>query len=157
VILSTPIVCIALVIINIFIILHGHTMKLPTWCHFISFFIAQHVSNVITFILRSWRLYVGVLLCFVVYWCIGAVRLEWCGIWMQVGARSMIGYDIWLSTVRWVMTHWSTIGYGIWLSTVWWVMTHCSMIGYDKIDDISCDSVQCNSLWLSIIWWFMTH
>jgi len=25
------------------------------------FFIAQHVSNVITFILRSWRLYVGVL------------------------------------------------------------------------------------------------
>ena len=28
------------------------------------FFIAQHVSNAITFILRSWRLYVGVLLCF---------------------------------------------------------------------------------------------
>jgi len=27
------------------------------------FFIAQHVSNVITFILRSWWLYVGVLLC----------------------------------------------------------------------------------------------
>ena len=41
-----------------------------------SFFIAQHVSNVITFILRSWRLYVGVLFCFGVYWCIGAVRLE---------------------------------------------------------------------------------
>ena len=40
------------------------------------FFIAQHVSNVITFILRSWRLYVGVLLCFGVYWCIGTVRLE---------------------------------------------------------------------------------
>ena len=39
------------------------------------FFIAQHVSNVITFILRSWRLYVGVLLCFGVYWSIGAVRL----------------------------------------------------------------------------------
>ena len=41
-----------------------------------SFFIAQHVSNVITIILRNWRLYVGVLLCFGVYWCIGAVRLE---------------------------------------------------------------------------------
>jgi len=27
------------------------------------FFIAQHVSNAITFILRNWRLYVGVLLC----------------------------------------------------------------------------------------------
>ena len=41
-----------------------------------SFFIAQHVSNVITFILRSRRLYVAVLFCFGVYWCIGAVRLE---------------------------------------------------------------------------------
>jgi len=41
-----------------------------------NFFIAQHVSNAITFILRSWRLYVGVLLCFGVYWCTGAVRLE---------------------------------------------------------------------------------
>ena len=39
-------------------------------------FIAQHVSNVITFILRSRRMYVGVLFCFGVYWCIGAVRLE---------------------------------------------------------------------------------
>ena len=42
------------------------------------FFIAQHVSNVITFILRSWRLYVGILLCFDVYWCNGAVRLKHC-------------------------------------------------------------------------------
>ena len=41
-----------------------------------SFLIVQQVSNVITFIHRSWRLYVGVLLCFGVYWCIGAVRLE---------------------------------------------------------------------------------
>jgi len=40
-----------------------------------SFFIAQRVLNVITFILRSRRLYVGVLFCFGVYWCIGAVRL----------------------------------------------------------------------------------
>ena len=49
-------------------------------------FIAQHVSNVITFILRSRRLYVGVLFCFGVYWCIGAVRLKQGGIRMQVGA-----------------------------------------------------------------------
>ena len=51
-----------------------------------SFFIAQHVSNVITFILRSRRLYLGVLFCFGVYRCIGAVRLEQGGIRMQVGA-----------------------------------------------------------------------
>jgi len=37
------------------------------------FFIAQHVSSAITLFLRSWRLYVGVLLCFCVYWCIGAL------------------------------------------------------------------------------------
>ena len=43
-----------------------------------SFFIAQHVSNVITFILRSWRLYVGVLLCLGVYWCTGAVGALQC-------------------------------------------------------------------------------
>ena len=47
---------------------------------------AQHVSNVITFILRSRWLYVGVLFCFGVYWCIGAVRLEQGGIRVQVGA-----------------------------------------------------------------------
>jgi len=40
-----------------------------------SFFIAQHVSNAITLILGGWRLYVGVLFCFGVHWCIGAVRL----------------------------------------------------------------------------------
>jgi len=40
------------------------------------FSIAQHVSNAITFILRNWRLYVGVLFCYGVYWCIGAVLLE---------------------------------------------------------------------------------
>ena len=33
------------------------------------FFIAQRVSNVITFILRSRQLYVGVLSCFGVCWC----------------------------------------------------------------------------------------
>jgi hypothetical protein len=39
-------------------------------------FIAQRVSNAITFILWSWWLSVGVLLCFGVFWCIGVVRLE---------------------------------------------------------------------------------
>ena len=53
------------------------------------FFIAQRVSNVITFILRSRRLYVGVLFCSGLYWCIGAVRLEWGGIRMQVGALQL--------------------------------------------------------------------
>ena len=33
-------------------------------------------------------MYVGVLLCFGVYWCIGAVRLESGGIRVQVGART---------------------------------------------------------------------
>ena len=41
-----------------------------------SFLLLNIFSNAITFILRSWRLYVGVLLCFGVYWFIGVVRLE---------------------------------------------------------------------------------
>ena len=49
-------------------------------------FIAQHVSNVITFILRSRRMYIGILFRCGVYWCIGAVRLDWGCIRMQVGA-----------------------------------------------------------------------
>ena len=40
------------------------------------FFIAQHVSNAVTFILRSRGLYEGVLFCFGVYWCIGAVLMS---------------------------------------------------------------------------------
>ena len=48
----------------------------PTWCHCMKDFIAQHVSNVITFILRSRRLYVGVLFCFGVYWC-GSAGVGW--------------------------------------------------------------------------------
>jgi len=39
-------------------------------------FTAQHASNGITFIHRRMRLYLGLLFCFGVYWCIGAVRLE---------------------------------------------------------------------------------
>ena len=51
-----------------------------------SFLIAQHLSNATTFTLRSRRLYVGVLFCFSVYRCIGAVWLEYGGIRMQVVA-----------------------------------------------------------------------
>ena len=63
-------------------LIHSYYMPNPfqsswiNWTNLMSlmnFFIAQHVSNVVTFILRSWWLYVGVLLCLGVYWCIGAV------------------------------------------------------------------------------------
>jgi len=46
-------------------------------------FFAQHVSNASTFIFRSLRLYVGILLWFDVCWRYGVVRLGWCGILMQ--------------------------------------------------------------------------
>ena len=46
-------------------------------------FFAQHVSNASTFIFRSWRLCVGILLWFDVCWRYGVVRLGWCGIIMQ--------------------------------------------------------------------------
>ena len=64
---------------------HLHSMRMykSSWINWTnlmslyeSFFIAQHVSNAITFILRRWWLPVGVLLCFGVYRCIGVVRLE---------------------------------------------------------------------------------
>ena len=47
------------------------------------FFAAQHVLNASTFIFRSLRLCVGILLWFVVCWRYGVVRLGWCGILMQ--------------------------------------------------------------------------
>ena len=50
------------------------------------FFAAQHVSNASTFIFRSLRLCVGILLWFDVCWCYGVVRLAWCGILMQAQA-----------------------------------------------------------------------
>jgi len=49
-------------------------------------FFAQHVSNASTFIFRSLRLCVGILLWFDVCWCCGVVRLGWCGILMQAEA-----------------------------------------------------------------------
>jgi len=47
---------------------------------------AQHASNASTFIFRSLRLCVGILLWFDVCWCYGVVRLEWCGILMKAEA-----------------------------------------------------------------------
>ena len=49
-------------------------------------FFAQHVSNASTFIFKSLRLCVGVLLWFGVCWSYGVVRLGWCGILMQAEA-----------------------------------------------------------------------
>jgi hypothetical protein len=50
------------------------------------FFAAQHVSNASTFVFRSLRLRVGILLWFDVCWRYGVVRLGWCGILMQAEA-----------------------------------------------------------------------
>ena len=52
----------------------------------LALFFAQHVSNVRTFIFRSLRLCVGILLWFEVCWRYGVVRLGWCGILMQAEA-----------------------------------------------------------------------
>jgi hypothetical protein len=52
----------------------------------IALFFAQHVSNASTFIFRSLRVCVDILLCFDVCWCYGVVRLGWCGILMQAEA-----------------------------------------------------------------------
>ena len=52
----------------------------------LALFFAQHVSNASTFIFRSLRLCVGILLWFDVCWRYGMVRLGWCGIHMQAGA-----------------------------------------------------------------------
>ena len=52
----------------------------------LALFFSQHVSNASTFIFRSLRLCVGILLWFDVRWCYGVVRLGWCGILMQAEA-----------------------------------------------------------------------
>jgi len=51
----------------------------------LALFFAQHVSNVSTFIFRSLRLCVGILLWFGVCWRYGVVRLGWCGVLMYIG------------------------------------------------------------------------
>ena len=53
-------------------------------------FFAQHVSNGSTFIFRSLRLCVGILLWFDVCWRYGVVRLGCCGILMQAEAQLLI-------------------------------------------------------------------
>ena len=50
-------------------------------------FFAQHISNASTFIFRSLRLWVGILLWFGVCWRYGEVGLGWCSILMQVEAE----------------------------------------------------------------------
>ena len=52
----------------------------------LALFFAQHVSNASTFIFRSLRLCVGILLWLDVCWRYGVVRLGWCGILMQAEA-----------------------------------------------------------------------
>ena len=52
----------------------------------LALFFAQHVSNASTFIFRSLRLCVRILLWFDVCWRYGVVRLVWCGIVMQAEA-----------------------------------------------------------------------
>ena len=62
-------------------------------------FCAQHVSNASTFIFRSLRLCVGILLWFDVCWCYGVVRLGWSGIVMQaetlVPGSMCVGVTVW--------------------------------------------------------------
>ena len=56
-------------------------------------FFAQHVSNAAsTFIFRSLRLCVSILLWFDVCWRYGVVRLGWCGIVMQAEAVLRLGW-----------------------------------------------------------------
>ena len=59
----------------------------------LALFFAQHVSNASTFIFRSLRLCVGMLLRFDVCWRYGVVRLGWCGILMQAEASFSLHKD----------------------------------------------------------------
>ena len=52
----------------------------------LALFFSQRVLNASTFIFRSLRLCVGILLWFDVCWRYGVVRLGWCGILMQAEA-----------------------------------------------------------------------
>jgi len=52
----------------------------------LALFFAQHVLNASTFIFRSLRLCVGILLWFDMCWRYGVVRLGWCGILTQAEA-----------------------------------------------------------------------
>ena len=65
----------------------------------IALFFAQHVSNVSTFIFRSFRLCVGILFCLDVCRRYGVVRLVWCGILMQAEALVLQPYCGFISCV----------------------------------------------------------
>jgi len=85
-----------------------------TW-YIISLFNAQHVSNVITSILRSLRLICWViswvvLLWFDVGWCNGVVWLEWCGILMQAEASTTYHQPVPLSRNQGTLTSWNPLG-----------------------------------------------
>ena len=62
----------------------------------LALFFAQHASNASTFIFRSLRLCVGILLWFDVCWRYSVVRLGWYGIVMQDCSGSMrVGVTVW--------------------------------------------------------------
>ena len=67
----------------------------------LALFFAQHISNANTFIFRSLRLCVGILLWLDVCWRYGVVRLGWCGILMQAEAlvpcsgSMCVGVTVW--------------------------------------------------------------
>jgi hypothetical protein len=78
----------------------------------LALFFAQHFSNASTFIFRSLRRCVGILLWFDVCWRYGVVRLGWCGILMQTEAfdtcwaknkASDISWSIFIQLSRWCM------------------------------------------------------
>jgi hypothetical protein len=85
-----------------------------TW-FIISLFNAQHVSNVITSILRSLRLICWVISWVVLLWfdvcsCYVVVWLEWCGIPMQAEARTTYHQPVPLSRNQGTLTSWNPLG-----------------------------------------------
>ena len=73
--------------------------QLDVTCFFISLFLAQHVSDVNTSILKSLRLICwviswDVLLWYDACWCYVVVWLGWCGIWMQASACVWIPHHV---------------------------------------------------------------
>ena len=80
--------------------------QLDVTCFIISLFIAQHVSDVNTSILRTLRLICWViswvlLLWFDVCWCYVVVRLWWCGmVWATTMHMSIL---MWCITLGWIL------------------------------------------------------
>ena len=81
--------------------------QLDVTCFIVSLFIAQHVSDVNTSILRSlgltcWVISWDVLIWFDVCWCYVAVWLWWCGIRMQAEAL-LLRMDVLTSETCWAI------------------------------------------------------